>query len=100
MALNARRRPLVTDGASGIDPLHGKIRRPNNRNRSGLQAIRHVKTAKLIEEAAGAGAPRLEVYTEITLISTKRLGRRQATAGAPFLITAAQPRGVGIVLEK
>jgi hypothetical protein len=66
MALNARRRPLVTDGASGIDQLSSKIRHPNNRNRRGLQATsRHAKTTKLILDTAGV-APRLEVYSEVT----------------------------------
>jgi len=66
MVLNARRRPLVTDGASGIDQLSSKIRRPNNRKRGGLQAIsRHAKRTELILDTAG-GVPRLEVYSEVT----------------------------------
>lgn len=35
MALNARRRPLVTDGESRIDQLRGKIEPSNNRNNRG-----------------------------------------------------------------
>ena len=67
MALNAKRRPLVTDGASGIDQLSSKIRRPNNRNCDGLQAISgHAKATKLILDTASVGPPRLEVYSQVT----------------------------------
>ena len=67
MALNAKRRPLVTDGASGIDQLRSKIRHPNNPNRGGLQVTAgRARTAKLSHEAAGACTPHLGVYTEVT----------------------------------
>jgi hypothetical protein len=37
MSLNARRRPLVTDGAAKVDQLGGKINLLNNQNSGGLQ---------------------------------------------------------------
>jgi hypothetical protein len=37
MGLNARRRPLVTDGAAGVDQLRGKINLLNNQNSGGPQ---------------------------------------------------------------
>ena len=43
MGLNARRRPLVTVGAAGVDQLRGKINPLNNQDSSGLQVTAPIR---------------------------------------------------------
>jgi hypothetical protein len=43
MSLNAKRRPLVTDGAAGIDQLGGKINLLNNQKSGGLQVAAPIR---------------------------------------------------------
>jgi hypothetical protein len=54
MTPNARRRPLVTDGASGNDQLRSKISPSNSQSRRGLQLPR-IEITRCQGAAEGSG---------------------------------------------
>ena len=76
MALNARRRPLVTDGASGIDQLRSKISLSNNQNGGGLQVA--------------------SLHAEITSSTTARAAGFSARGASPVLALCRKLLAAGI----
>jgi hypothetical protein len=75
MAANARRRPLVTDGASGIDHAAKLINPLNNRNHAGLQIV------AVRAEIINSGQCAAEAYTGRGASPVLALCRKLIAAG-------------------
>ena len=76
MAVNARRRPLVTDGAAKVDQLGGKINLLNNQNSGGPQVGEPIRA-----ELIGSDQRRAVGYTVRSDVPILALCRRLIAAG-------------------